>query len=167
MSKLEVVRALYDYNEWANDHVLNAAAKLSEDKFRRKQGASFGSVEANLAHIMGGQVVWLQRWTSGANAKPIAEVQSLRGLEALRGAFADSHAALREFVGSLTEERLHNVLAYRDSAGTAHERVMWQLMVHLANHGTHHRSECAMAMSLMGKPMRELDYHFFELERGG
>lgn len=167
MSKLEVVRALYDYNDWADDHVLTAAANLSEDGFSRKQGASFGSVEANLAHILGAQVVWLQRWTSGANPNPIADVQSLRGLEALREAFAESHAALRDFARSVTEERLHDVLAYRDSAGRPHERVMWQLMVHLANHGTHHRSECAMAMSLMGKPMRELDYHFFELERSG
>jgi uncharacterized damage-inducible protein DinB len=43
---------------------------------------------------------------------------------------------------------------------------MWQLMAHLANHGTHHRSETAMAMAAIGKPMRELDYVFFEIERG-
>lgn len=59
------------------------------------------------------------------------------------------------------------MLAYRDSAGNSHERVLWQLMAHVANHGTHHRAETAMAMAAMGKPMRELDYVFFEIERDG
>jgi uncharacterized damage-inducible protein DinB len=68
-------------------------------------------------------------------------------------------------VASVSKERLDEVLAYTDSAGNPHKRVVWQLMVHVANHGTHHRAETAMAMGLLGKPMRELDYSFFEIER--
>ena len=165
MSKLELVRALYDYNEWADDCVLQAAGRLTHEELARCMGGSFGSVEGNLAHVMAGQVVWLQRWTGGSNARPLLEVQSVRGLKALRDEFAGSHAGLRAFAETLTEERLREVLHYKDSRGTPHSRVMWQLMVHVANHGTHHRAECSMAMALLGKPMRELDYHFFELER--
>ena len=167
MSKLELVRGMYAYNEWANDHVLDAAALLSDDEFSRKQGASFESVEGNLAHIVGAQIVWLQRWTGGANPKPVLEFQKLRGLAAIRQTFEKSHAELRSFVASLTEEGLERVLPYRDSAGNPYDRVMWQLMSHVVNHGTHHRAETAMAMGLLGKPMRELDYSFFELERAG
>ena len=53
MSKLDIVRALYDYNEWADSHVIEAASRLTADEFSRKQGASFESVEGNLAHIVG------------------------------------------------------------------------------------------------------------------
>ena len=165
MSKLELVRGLYAYNDWANGQVLDAASRLTEDEFARKQGASFESVEGNLAHIVGAQIVWLQRWTGGSNPKPVLEFQKMRGLPAIRDAFGRSHEALRAFIGSLTDERLDQVLAYRDSAGNAHERVLWQLMAHVANHGTHHRAETAMAMAALGKPMRELDYVFFEIER--
>ena len=93
------------------------------------------------------------------------EYQKLRGLPALEKEFERSHDGLRDFVGSLTEKRLHAVLAYRDSGGSQYERVMWQLMTHVANHGTHHRAEIAMAMAALAKPMRELDYVFFEIER--
>ena len=136
-------------------------------RFSLKQGASFDSVEGNLAHIAGAQIIWLQRWTGGANPQPIAKVQSMRGLPAIRDAFERSHAELRSFIASLTEERLEQLLAYRDSAGNPYERVMWQLMSHVVNHGTHHRAETAMAMAALGKPMRELDYIYFELERAG
>jgi len=165
VSKLELVRGLYDYNEWSNNHVLEAASQLTEEEFSRKQGASFESVEGNLAHIMGAQVIWLERWTGGSNPRPVLEFQKTRGLSAIRDAFAHSHEGLRMFVSSLTANRLDETLAYRDSAGRPHERVMWQLMAHVANHGTHHRAETAMAMAALGKPMRELDYVFFEIER--
>ena len=165
MSKLDLIRALYDYNEWANHHVLEAASRLTEDEFSRKQGASFESVEGNLAHIVGAQVVWLSRWTSGSNPQAVAEFQTMRRLPAIRDLFASSHTGLHEFTSSLTEERLDEVLSYRDSAGNSHKRVMWQLMTHVANHGTHHRAETAMALGALGKPMRELDYVFFEIER--
>jgi uncharacterized damage-inducible protein DinB len=167
VSKLELIRALYEYNEWANNHVLDAAARLTDEEFSRKQGASFESVEGNLAHIVGAQTIWLQRWTGGANPKPVLEFQKMRGVPSIREAFADSHAELRSFVASLTDERLEQVLAYHDSAGNPYRRVLWQLMAHVINHGTHHRAETAMAMGLLGKPMRELDYSFFELERAG
>ena len=53
MSKLELIRGLYEYNEWANNHVLEAASALMEEEFSQRRGASFESVEGNLAHIMG------------------------------------------------------------------------------------------------------------------
>lgn len=165
MSKLQLIRGLYDYNEWANNHVLEAATQLTEGEFSRKQGASFESVEGNLAHIMGAQVIWLERWTGGSNPRPVLEFQKTRGLSTIRDALAQSHAGLRTFVSSLTEDRLDEILAYTDSAGRPHQRVMWQLMAHVVNHGTHHRAETAMAIGLLGKPMRELDYTFFEYER--
>ncbi len=167
MSKLELIRGLYEYNEWANNHVLEAASVLMEDEFSRNQGASFESIEGNLAHIMGAQVVWLDRWTRGSNTRPVLEFQKTRGLSAMREAFAKSHDGLRAFVSSLSDDRLDEILAYRDSAGRPHERVLWQLMAHVVNHGTHHRAETAMAMAALGKPMRELDYSFFEIEKSG
>jgi uncharacterized damage-inducible protein DinB len=38
-------------------------------------------------------------------------------------------------------------------------------MTHVVNHGTHHRAETAMALTALGKPPRQLDYLYFELER--
>lgn len=165
MEALEQIRALYEYNEWANKHVLEAAGGLSEAELTGESGASFGSIESNLAHVLAGQVVWLQRWTAGVNPKSVMELQAMRGMKTIEAAFQESHAGLRAYVSGLADGDLDRTLHYRDSGGTAHDRPMWQLLVHLVNHGTHHRAETAMAMAALKKPMRELDYHFFELER--
>ena len=60
---LELIRALYEYNEWANGHVLDGAAALSDDEFRRDLGASFGSLQGNIWHALSAQQVWLGRWS--------------------------------------------------------------------------------------------------------
>jgi uncharacterized damage-inducible protein DinB len=165
MSKLELIRAFYDYNEHANNRVLEAASRLSAEAFSRPQGASFDSVEGNLAHIRAAQVVWLERWKGGSDPRPLAEVQSVRGLAEIREAFADSHADLREFLGGRRVDRLDRVLAYRDSRGDSYERVLWQLMLHVGNHGSYHRAETAMALTAMGQNPGDLDYSYFEMAR--
>jgi hypothetical protein len=43
--------------------------------------------------------------------------------------------------------------------------LLLQLMTHAASRGTHHCAETAMATAVMGKPMRELYYSFFEIKR--
>ena len=161
MSKLELIRGLYEYNEWANNHVLDAAAALTEDEFSHKQGASFESVEGNLAHIMGAQVIWLERWTGGSNTRPVLEFQKTRGLSTIREAFAESHDRLRAFVSSLIDDRLDEILAYKDSAGRPHERVIWKLMAHVVNHGTHHRAETGMLLERIGRSPGDMDYVYY------
>ena len=147
--------------------MLSAAGGLIDEDFSREQGASFESVEGNLGHIVAAQMNWLERWLTGRNLVSTTDVQQIRGLETMHEAFDQSHIRLREFVESLNDERLDAALEYRDSRGTREERPLWQLMSHVVNHGTHHRAETAMAMAALGKPMRELDYIYFELERAG
>ncbi|MCH8009676.1 MAG: hypothetical protein IIC91_12525 [Chloroflexi bacterium] len=65
MAGLDHIRSLYDYNAWANEHVLDAASSLGEDKLAEELGASFGSVQGNLLHVLWAQGIWLQRFTGG------------------------------------------------------------------------------------------------------
>ena len=164
MSALEQIRALYEYNEWANNHVLDAASELSEGELGREMGASFGSVQGNLVHVVGAQVLWLARWAqSGTVGMP--RLQEGRVREAIRDAYAKSHEDLRRFVKSLSAGDLTSVLSYTDSRGERLERPLGQLMLHVVNHGTHHRAETAMLLTALEKPPRQLDYLYFELER--
>jgi uncharacterized damage-inducible protein DinB len=164
MGALQQIQALYEYNEWANDHVLEAASGLSEEELGQKLGASFESVQGNLTHTLGAQVVWLARWTGPGRAK-MPELDKARTLDAIIEGYASSHEELRRFVGSLGEGDIARAISYVDIRGNAYERPLGPLMTHVVNHGTHHRAETAMALTALGKPPRQLDYLYFELER--
>ena len=164
MAGLDHIRSLYDYNAWAKEHVIAEASSCSEEELARELGASFGSVRGNLLHVLWAQGVWLQRFTGGAAAEvPGADA----GIGTIREAHAASSDALSRFVAKLTEEDLTEKLAYTDTRGNDFEPPLWQPLVHLVNHGTHHRAGCAMLLTSLGHALRQLDYIFFELERAG
>jgi len=58
----EDMRQLYDYNAWANHRSLEAASSLTPEQFTHALGSSFSSVRDTLAHIYGGEWIWLERF---------------------------------------------------------------------------------------------------------
>src|SRR5712664_3422972 len=56
------IQLMYEYDRWANDRVLRAAAALSEEQFTRDLGGSFRSLRDVLVHIIGGEWGWLTYW---------------------------------------------------------------------------------------------------------
>jgi uncharacterized damage-inducible protein DinB len=170
MSVLSLIRSYYEYNEWANNHVLDVASSLSDEELRREQGASFASVRGNLSHIAGAQIVWLGRWT-GERSPALALLVEDASIEDIRRAFDTSHKDLREYITSLSEgaldatSSLEELARYRDRDGNNQQATLWKLMLQVVNHGTQHRSEAAMVLTSLGHPLRDLDYVLFELER--
>lgn len=162
MGALEQIQALYEYNEWANNHVLEAASGLSEEELGREMGASFGSVQGNLAHTVGAQIIWLARWAPPSAPIGMPQLPAGRVMEAIRDAYASSHEDLRAFLVSLGPEDIDTAVSYVNSRGQRFERPLGQLMLHLANHGTHHRAETAMLLTALGRPPEQLDYLLFE-----
>ena len=164
MSLLNQIKALYAYNDWANGHVIDAASALTDAEYGRDLGASFGSVRGNLAHIVGAQMLWLGRFNS-ARGGNLPEVEG--SLDAVRRLNTSFHAGLRDFLAFLPESDLPKAISYVDTRETPREHQLGQLLVHVVNHGTHHRAEAAMLLTSLGYAPRQLDYVFFELERSG
>jgi uncharacterized damage-inducible protein DinB len=61
------------------------------------------------------------------------------------------------FLGALTSDQLAKTVAYTNTMGERYAYPVWQMMVHLVNHGTHHRSELAEMLTQLGSPPPSLD----------
>ena len=164
MTALAQIKALYAYNEWADGHVFAAAAQLTDAECTRDLGASFGSVRGNLAHIVGAQRAWLARFSnSGGGSLPKIDGD----LATIRRLSADVHTGLSDLLARMGEDDLSRVLSYVDTQGNAQQHELGPALLHLVNHGTHHRAETALLLTSLGHAPRQLDYLFFELERAG
>ncbi len=164
MSKLDLITHFYEYNQWANDRLLGVASGLSAEELSAGRGASFDSILDSFAHIAAAQVNWLERWVTGSNRIPTLDLQKMPDLGTVRASFLASHGGLREFVSDLTDERLEAPQEFRDSAGNRQASPLWQLMLHVANHGTYHRGEIAMMLTGGGHSPGDLDFNFWEYE---
>jgi uncharacterized damage-inducible protein DinB len=49
------IQLLFEYDRWANNRVLEAAANLNAEQFTRDLGSSFCFVRDTMVHIMGGK----------------------------------------------------------------------------------------------------------------
>jgi uncharacterized damage-inducible protein DinB len=154
-----MVRSLFDYNEWANDRVLEAAARVDEAELLRERNASFGSIHGILLHNLGSHVSWLIKWTG---APPVlARLDEGHVVAGLKESYATVHRALRDYVGSLTEEQVEQVTSLsdpQDGVWRTWERPAWQMLLSVGSHAMAHRAEAAMLLTELGASPGEIDY---------
>lgn len=166
MNLLEYLQKLYDYHYWANKHVLAAAEKLTDEQLHRPQGHSWGSVHGTLLHMTDAEWIWLQRW-HGNSPKTFPDRADFESLTAIRQRWDDLEAEMRAFIAGQTEQSLQEEIAYANTAGNSYRLILWQMMAHLANHGTHHRGELAAMFTAINIPHAEDDWLYYFLMNSG
>lgn len=154
---------LYDYNAWANARALTAAAPLTAEQFLRELGNSFPSVRDTLAHILGAEWLWLRRWL-GESPRGLPPAADFPTVATLRDRSAAIEQERRAFLEGLSEGRLAQPLAYRDTAGTARTLPLVHSLRHVVNHGTYHRGQITTLLRLLGAQPVATDLSQFHLE---
>jgi len=156
MAKVEWIRKLYAYNAWANARVLEAVSGLSDAQLHEDR-AGMESIGETLRHIVRAQHSWWSFWT-GAERIRLPELPKAGAMEAISEWFRGSHDELRAFVESLDDSSLEQTCQDTDDDGRPVTFRVWEMMVHVVNHGTQHRSEAAAALTVLGRSPGDLDF---------
>jgi uncharacterized damage-inducible protein DinB len=146
---VEDCRVLFSYNSWANRRILDACSALNDEQFTRDLKSSFGSVRDTLVHASSGEWVWIERW-HGRTPAEFPKAVDYPTVESVRRRFTEIDRDLVDWVASLTDGELQQPLAYRTMAGEAQAQPLWQLLQHVANHGTYHRGQVATMLRQLG-----------------
>ena len=164
MMSPEIARQLFAYDAWANRRSLGACAALTPEQFTRDLGSSFHSVRDTLAHIVGAQFVWLERFHGRVppGLLPAADFPDIATLSARSN---EIQQGLSDYVNQISAEELAANFEYRDLKGNAHRNVRWQTLQHLANHGTYHRGQITTLLRQLGAKPVSTDLIAFYRER--
>jgi uncharacterized damage-inducible protein DinB len=154
---LERIKALYDFNRWANGRVLEAAEKLSLEQFTNDLKSSYPSVRDTLVHIMGAEWIWLERW-SGNSPKALLAAAEFPTVSAIRNRWTEIERGQKAFLASATEESLQKVVTYLNLRGERWEYPLWQILQHLVNHSTYHRGQVTTMFRQLGARPVETDF---------
>jgi uncharacterized damage-inducible protein DinB len=162
MGRLDHIRLMAQYNGWMNQKLYAAAAGLSHEALLQDRGAFFHSILGTLNHIAVGDTVWLKRFTAHPAGFPLLDALATVPVPAsLQDLLYPDLAGLAdyrrwldtlipEWIGSIQEHHLDQVLAYRSMAGVASERSFYGLLIHFFNHQTHHRGQASTLLSQVG-----------------
>ena len=157
----EEMRILYDYNAWANHRHLEAVSKLTTEQFLKPMGSSFGSVRDTLAHIYGGEWVWLERF-QGRSPASLPDVTQFKDVQSLEERWMEFEPRLLLFVRGLTQTDLDRMMEYKTLKFGVYKNPLWQSMQHLVNHGTYHRGQVTTLLrQLGGEPILTDLMHFY------
>ena len=157
------VQTMAAYTAAMNRRFYAAAAALSDAERTADRGAFFGSLHGTLAHILWADHTWMSRFAGWD--KPAV---TLRQSPGLYPGFADLHAAriatdarLIAWAAGLTQDWLDRDLVWFSVALQREQRQSRALLVvHMFNHGTHHRGQAHALLTAMGQDTGDTDLPF-------
>ena len=158
----EVLRAHLDYSAWASRRLVVAAAQLSPEELTRDFRTADGSILGTLVHIFASDRLWLSRLAGGPH--PGFVTDSDRSLAVLDNDWPALHERWKSWAAALTDESIAAPLAYSDMKGRPWSQPLWQLVLHVVNHATHHRGQVSGFIRSLGRipPPVDLVYYYRE-----
>ena len=157
---LETLRSHIDYTAWASRRILDAAAALSHDELMHDFGTADKSVLGTLLHVYGADVGWIERmYGNSPRTRPYPDDASLAWLQA---EWPRIWERWKVYVAGLTDGGAEAEVAYTSMKGDAFRSPAWQIVMHVVNHGTHHRGQAAGFLRSLGKtpPVLDLMYYY-------
>jgi uncharacterized damage-inducible protein DinB len=168
MSMKNTLQMFAAYNKWANDVVYTAAKGLTPEEFTANKGAFFGSMMGTLNHLLCADRIWLRRITKRGEAPAALNTILFAELGPLTEARSNEDARIINVVDGLDERALSENFTYTPI--TTPDPVSQKLgsaLFHVFNHQTHHRGQCHMILTALGKPSVTLDMVSFQRQFEG
>lgn len=157
MIRLDTLRTCFAYNDWARDRVLDMAEGLSGDQLDRPFDMGPGSIRSTLQHLYGAERDWYAHWRGGsAGDHPAAS--ALKDATALRTAHRGLAAERDAWLGTLSDADLAALIENTDPAGHVEHLPLGDYVLHVCNHGVHHRAQALNMLRRVGVTVRGLDY---------
>jgi uncharacterized damage-inducible protein DinB len=151
------LQILFEYNDWANSRILDAAKQLSQEEFIERRSLVWGSLRGTLVHGLGAEIVWRQRCQFGATPTSLPPETDFPTFADLRARWREEAQAMHAYVAGLSEEQVNSTIRYRNTKGVELESILWQILVHVVNHGTQHRAETAHVLTELGHSPGDID----------
>lgn len=160
MATIAYLKTLYAYDAWANARVLDTAARLDPPSLDATPLAGLGSLREIFTHTVGALWIWRSR-LEGVSPPAMLDPAAFPDLAAIRERWRAEEEALSVVISRLNDAAMAEDFVYKTTTGKEHRNPLWQILVHLANHGTQHRSEAAALLTSLGASPGNLDMIFF------
>ena len=143
------IRFLFAYDRWATRRVLHVLDRLDTTAWGRTNVVGDRGLGSILVHHLGASQRWRVAFQTGGEGEgPEPEAEPLPTVDELRERWEAEWVVVDAWLPTLTD----GFVAY------AFEGVpVWQMLVHVVNHGTQHRAEVATLLTAEGKSPGQLD----------
>lgn len=136
------------YHRWAFNRYFEVLDQLPEEKLLADHGTSFGSIYRTLLHVYQADSIWWSR-LAGSSVKQV-EASIPPGIVSLKEHWFRLLDDLAIWAGGLSEDGWLTPVEYSSSKGMQFRTPVWQVVLHLVNHGTAHRGQVSAILRQIG-----------------
>ncbi len=154
----DAFRQLYEYHFSENRKLWDSyVMALSQEQFTQPVAYSMGSVRNQIVHLMSVDDAWFSdlRGVDPADTSDPADLDD----RTLIRAYGDAvEQRMRVYLGDLRDEML---FAKPFAEGEDQDLILWQVLLHVVNHGTDHRAQLLRLLHDLGVKTGPQDYIFY------
>jgi uncharacterized damage-inducible protein DinB len=156
MMDVRPTRFVISYHVRANDLIYEKAGELTDDELRREGSFDHGSAFQTIRHLVDVDYSWRELCIGhDVGNTYVWDVVPMPDLESVRAFWAEERERLLSYVGSIGSVGLDELVTFGGS--TPASAPIWQVMAHVVNHGTQHRSELARFLTELGHSPGDID----------
>jgi uncharacterized damage-inducible protein DinB len=153
----DAFRHFYDYHFSENRKIWDVCtASLSDAQFTQDVGYSYGSVRNQIVHLMSADDTWFSALRGLPVPRPLDPARfDVRNI--LRAHWDSIEQNMRAYLAELRDEMLFD----KPLEGEDKVLMLWQVLIHVANHGTDHRAQLLRLLNDLGVKTTSQDYVFY------
>lgn len=156
----DAFRHLYKYhfaeNRKMRDHYLS---QLSSEQFTQEVAYSHGSVRDQILHLISVDDAWFSD-LSGTEFLETLDPADYREPTSTHAIWDGVEQKVRAYLDALRDDMLYD----KPLEGEDKDLLLWQVLLHVANHGTDHRAQLLRLLHDLGVETTAQDYIFFVYE---
>lgn len=133
------------YHLWANGLIFDAIAKLDAETQNKEVPSSFPGLFKTCLHMWDAESIWWQRMK--------LQERIIRPSDNFKGDFNELSQQLlhqnkqwHDWINNAQEHMLQHVFMYQNSKGEQFKQPLFQMLLHIFNHGTYHRGQIVNIM---------------------
>jgi uncharacterized damage-inducible protein DinB len=155
----DAFRHFYDYHFTENRNTWDTyIMPLSQEQFTREVAYSHGSVRNQIVHLMSVDDTWF----SGLRGVEIPEPLNPANFDdrkIIRAHWDSVEQNMRDYLTKLRDEMLFEKPITEPEEDK--DLILWQVLLHVVNHGTDHRAQILRLLSDLGVRTTSQDYIFY------
>jgi len=158
----EIFRTHLAYKEWQARLLIQAVKPLTVGDFDAVRGASHGSIKGTLQHMYGADFIWLRR----VQKIPVtrADVKMPETVTELEERWLALIGEWKSWAETIPDTSWNDKLEYTMFDGSHRSNPLWQVVLHVVNHGTLHGGQVVTMLRQAGVTPPQTDILFFYRE---
>lgn len=145
----ELLKQLSTYNIWANQKIIDLILSLPEEKQLAEVPSSFKSLHTTLLHMWDAESIWWQRMK--LHERFVRPSDNFKGTtrDVVNGLMSQSKL-WEGWVANAGDHMLDHVFQYRQNKTEQFKMPIYQMLLHVFNHGSYHRGQLINMLRQLG-----------------